>query len=101
MPRSWSKKDERQYDEIKKSARSRGKSEDRAEQIAARTVNKRRREEGRTESRTSRGTGNPNTRLDDRSKESLYNRAQELEIRGRSSMRKDELVRAIRSAEGS
>jgi hypothetical protein len=48
MPKTWSKKDERQYKHIKKSAKSRGESEDRSEEIAARTVNKKRRKEGRT-----------------------------------------------------
>lgn len=39
----WSNKDERQYKHIKKSVKQRGKSEDTAEEIAARTVNKQRR----------------------------------------------------------
>ena len=41
MPRSWSKKDERQYQHVKWSERKRGRGESRAEEIAARTVNKR------------------------------------------------------------
>jgi hypothetical protein len=48
MPKAWSEKDERQYEKVKQSAKDSGKSTDRAEQIAARTVNKRRRVEGRT-----------------------------------------------------
>jgi len=49
MPqKSWSKKDERQYEHVKESYKDRGKSEDTAEEIAARTVNKERKEEGRT-----------------------------------------------------
>ena len=48
MPRAWSNKDERQYEYIKESYEERGKSEDTAEEIAARTVNKQRSEEGRT-----------------------------------------------------
>jgi hypothetical protein len=48
MPKSWSEKDERQYEHIKDSYEDRGKSEDTAEEIAARTVNKERKEEGRT-----------------------------------------------------
>ncbi len=47
MPKNWSEKDERQYEHIKQSELERGESEDRAEEIAARTVNKQRREEGR------------------------------------------------------
>lgn len=99
MPQdAWSEKDERQYEHIKESARERGKSEERAEEIAARTVNKERREEGRTESgkKTTSGTGNPTRSLEDRSKDELYNRARELDVEGRSDMTKDELVKAIR-----
>ena len=60
MPqRAWSPKDERKYEHIKESARERGASEDRAQEIAARTVNKGRREEGRTPNRSTQGTGNP------------------------------------------
>jgi hypothetical protein len=50
MPESWSKKDERQYEHIKDSYESRGRSESKAEELAARTVNKERKEEGRTKS---------------------------------------------------
>lgn len=99
MPRdAWSDKDERQYEHIKESAIERGKSQERAEEIAARTVNKQRREEGRTENVTTSGTGNPSTRLEKRTVEELLNRAAELDIDGRSGMDKDELVEAIREA---
>lgn len=99
MP-SWTEKDERQYEHVKDSARDRGRSPERAEEIAARTVNKQRREEGRTpDSRTS-GTGNPNSSLEDRTRDELYNRARELEIKGRGDMTKAELVNAIRAANG-
>lgn len=100
MPRkAWSNKDERQYEHIKESAKKRGRSTKRAKEIAARTVNKQRREEGRTKSkrRSTQGTGNPNTSLEDRSRQELYNRAKKLSIAGRSKMNKAELVRAIRS----
>ena len=96
MPGAWSNKDERQYDHIVESAKDRGKSQDRAEEIAARTVNRQRREEGRTPNESTQGTGNPNARLENRTKEELYNRAKELDISGRSSMTKDELIGAIR-----
>ena len=95
MPAKWSNKDERQYKHIKQSAKAEGKSSKRATEIAARTVNKRRRVEGRVESKTSRATGNPNTGLASRTKVELYNRARLLKISGRSSMSKDELVKAI------
>ena len=96
MPRAWSAKDERMYEHIKESARERGRSMERAKEIAARTVNKERREEGRTPSRRTQGTGNPTTRLESRTRDELYNIAKEHDIRGRSGMRKDELVQAIR-----
>lgn len=95
MP-SWSNKDERQYEHVKESSRERGVSEDRAEEIAARTVNKHRREEGRTPNRRTEGTGNPNREYEGRSRDELYNIAKERNIRGRSNMTKDELIRALR-----
>lgn len=101
MPqKAWSNKDERQYEHIKESAQERGKSKSRAKEIAARTVNKERREEGRTKSgkRSTSGTGNPTHSLEDRSKQELYNRAKELDVEGRSKMDKGELVKAIRKA---
>ncbi len=92
----WTAKDERQFEHIKDSAEDRGTSEDRAEEIAARTVNKRRRTEGRTPNRRTQGTGNPNRSLEERSVDELRNQARELGIRGRTRMRKAELVKAIR-----
>ncbi|MEX2581976.1 MAG: Rho termination factor N-terminal domain-containing protein [Gemmatimonadota bacterium] len=96
MPRAWSNKDERQYEHVKEGELDRGAPKDRAKEIAARTVNKQRREEGRTPNRTTQGTGNPNRSLDDRTKDELYNRAKQLDIQGRSKMNKDDLVAAIR-----
>lgn len=97
MPQGkWSNKDERQYEHIKESAQERGRSESRAKEIAARTVNKQRRQEGRTPNKTTQGTGNPNSSLEDRKVDELRNRARELDIEGRSSMKKSELIAAIR-----
>ena len=96
MPEAWSDKDERMYEHVKESELDQGKSKDRAKEIAARTVNKQRREEGRTPNETTQGTGNPNTGLESRTRDELYNRAKELDIEGRSDMTKDELVEAIR-----
>ena len=96
MPSSWSNKDERQYEHIKESSRERGVPEKRAEEIAARTVNKERRKEGRTPNKTTQGTGNPNRALQDRTAAELRNLASDLKIPGRSKMKKDELVKAIR-----
>jgi hypothetical protein len=98
MPeKSWSDKDERQYEHVQRSEKQRGRSKSRAKEIAARTVNQQRRREGRTERKTTSGTGNPNTSLEERSKDQLLNRAKEMNIKGRSRMNKDELIEAIRS----
>jgi plasmid stabilization system protein ParE len=96
MPTAWSDKDERQYEHIKESTMERGTSEPKAEEIAARTVNKRRRVEGRTGNRRTRGTGNPNLNLEDRTRDEVYNLAKELNVKGRGDMTKAELVEAIR-----
>ncbi|MCA9738002.1 MAG: Rho termination factor N-terminal domain-containing protein [Gemmatimonadetes bacterium] len=97
MPQGkWSNKDERKYEHIKESAQERGRSESRAKEIAARTVNKQRRQQGRTPNQTTQGTGNPNSSLEDRTVDELRNRARELDIEGRSSMKKSELIAAIR-----
>ena len=98
MPRrAWSNKDERMYEHIKESSRKDGASKRRATEIAARTVNKHRREEGRTSNRRTQGTGNPNLSLENRTRDELYNLAQDRGIKGASRMRKDDLVRALRS----
>ena len=99
MPKSWSNKDERKYEHIKKGYLDEGMTEDKAEEIAARTVNKDRRLEGRTPNERTQGTGNPRTRLDTRTKAELENRAAELGIDGAAGMSKDDLVEAIREKE--
>jgi hypothetical protein len=96
MPKAWSNKDDRQFDHVKKSEKKRGRSDEDAEKIAARTVNKQRRKEGRTPNATTQGTGNPHSDLEQRTKDELYNRAKELGIAGRGDMTKQQLVDAIR-----
>ena len=101
-------KRERQYEHVKESERKRGVSEPRAEEIAARTVNKERARAGesRTRSRTSvddissgrRGglrSGRPGPR--GRTREQLYQEARRLGIAGRSRMNKAQLLRAVDS----
>jgi hypothetical protein len=106
MPRpEWSAKRERQYEHIKDGLRDRGETEDTAEEIAARTVNKERARAGETEtaSRTSvddissgrRGGLRSHRGPGGRTKEQLYNEARERGVRGRSKMSKAQLERAV------
>lgn len=96
MPSAWSKKDEEMYDHVRESELDRGMDPARAEEIAARTVNKHRREEGRTPNKRTQGTGNPNRGYEARTRDELYNIAKEKDIPGRSGMSKQELIEAIR-----
>jgi hypothetical protein len=106
MPQqAWSAKRERQYKHIKDSARERGASEDRAEEIAARTVNKERAQHGeaRTSSRLSRtdipapkrGGQRSHSGANGPTRNQLYEQAKRKNIRGRSKMTKAELQRAV------
>jgi hypothetical protein len=92
----------RQYEHIKDSAKSRGASTDRAEEIAARTVNKERARSGesRTRSRSSTSGPSPSRRGGQRSgssptRDELYEQARQLGIDGRSKMNKQQLARAV------
>jgi hypothetical protein len=98
----------RQYEHVKQSERRQGASESRAEEIAARTVNKERARSGeaRTRSRSStddissgrRGglhSGKPGPR--GRTREQLYEEARKLGVDGRSRMSKAQLQRAVES----
>jgi hypothetical protein len=96
----------RQYEHIKESTRERGASESRAEEIAARTVNKERARSGesRSRSRTSTqdmssgrrgGRRSGTSRPKGRTRDQLYNEAKKLGIEGRSNMNKAQLQRAV------
>ena len=95
MPAKWSNKDERQYEHIKESSQERGVSTKRAKEIAARTVNKHRRTEGRTPNKRTQGTGNPNRPLAERTRDELYNMARDKGIAHRSQMSKPQLIKAL------
>lgn len=105
MPSGSSPKRERQYQHVKQSAKKRGAGEKRAEEIAARTVNKQRARSGesRTASRQSlsdmpsgrranqrRGTGGAGQTFDQ-----LYAEARRRNIKGRSTMNKQQLEKAL------
>jgi hypothetical protein len=98
----------RQYEHIKESLRDRGESVDRAEEIAARTVNKERARHGEAErsSRLSREDISSGRRGGIRShrksprgptRDQLYEEARNRNVKGRSKMTKAELERALRS----
>lgn len=104
----WGPKSNRQYEEIKNSQLERGASTDRAEEIAARTVNKNRARSGTAEqaSAVSRTGESPQQRGGRRSgrgygpsggptKAQLYNEARQRNIHGRSTMTKKQLSNAL------
>lgn len=106
MPQQgWSKKRERQYEHIKAGLQERGRDEDKAEEIAARTVNKERARHGeaRQASRAStddisssrRGGLRSHRGPGGRTKAQLYEEAKKKKVKGRSSMTKAQLERAV------
>jgi hypothetical protein len=105
MPRSWSSKRERQYEHIKGGLKKRGASEKRAEEVAARTVNKERARSGeaKTSSRLSRTDISSGRRgglrshrgSTGRTVEQLREEARDRNIKGRSRMNKRQLVAAL------
>jgi plasmid stabilization system protein ParE len=106
MPQpAWSKKRERQYKHIKDGLRERGEPEAKAEEIAARTVNKERARAGEAQessrlsksdiSSSRRGGLRSHKGPGGRTKAQLYNEARAKGIKGRSRMTKTELARAV------
>ncbi len=107
MPQqAWTKKRERQYEHVKEGVLERGESEDTAEEIAARTVNKERARHGeaRQSSRTStkdissgrRGGLRSHKGAGGRTRDQLYAEAKDKGIEGRSKMNKAQLERALK-----
>src|SRR5881275_1005639 len=106
MPqRAWNSKRERQYEHIKEGLEERGRSEDVAEEIAARTVNKERARSGEAKqrSRTSvndissgrRGGLRSHRGAGGRTRDQLYAEAKRKGIEGRSKMNKAQLEKAV------
>ncbi|NUR61774.1 MAG: plasmid stabilization protein [Catenulispora sp.] len=106
MPRGqWSTKRERQYKHIKDSAMDRGESEDTAEEIAARTVNKERARHGEAKESSKlsrkdmssgrRGGLRSHKGAGGRTFDQLYAEAKDRNIKGRSKMTKSELLKAL------
>ena len=104
-PQAWSDKRERQYRKIKKSQKESGRSETRAEEIAARTVNKERARAGeakesspeshRGKSSSQRGGKRSHSGPGGRTKDQLYAEAKRKGVQGRSTMNKAQLKRAV------
>lgn len=108
MPqRAWSNKRERQYEHIKEGLLDRGTGEDKAEEIASRTVNKERARHGETKeaSRTSvtdissgrRGGLRSHRGSGGRTYDQLRNEARQRGIKGRSRMNKEQLLNVLSS----
>jgi hypothetical protein len=105
MPKAWSAKRERQYEHIKEGLEERGRPEEVAEEIAARTVNKERARSGEaaTASRSStddissgrRGGLRSHRGSGGRTRDQLYAEAKRRNIEGRSKMNKAQLERAL------
>jgi plasmid stabilization system protein ParE len=106
MPQqAWSAKRERQYEHIKSGLKQRGDSEELAEEIAARTVNKERARHGesKTQSPSStkdissgrRGGLRSHRGAGGRTRDQLYQEAKRMRIAGRSTMTKAQLERAV------
>lgn len=105
MPAGSSKKRERQYQHIKAGLKKSGRSENTAEEIAARTVNKERARSGEVKesSRSSthdisssrRGGLRSHSGAQGRTKDQLYNEAKQKNIKGRSKMTKAQLEKAV------
>jgi hypothetical protein len=96
----------RQYEHIKDSQLEQGKSEDRAEEIAARTVNKEKARAGESKTASKSSTNDMSSgrrggqrsgtnREKGRTREQLYSEAKQLNVDGRSKMNKDQLKRAV------
>jgi hypothetical protein len=111
MPqKAWSTKRERQYEHIKSGLKQSGRSEDTAEEIAARTVNKERARSGEAKERSRssvrdissgrRGGLRSHRGSGGRTKEQLYNEAKDLGIKGRSKMTKSQLLAAVNRKSG-
>ena len=105
MPRAWSAKRERQYEHIKDGLLDRGTSEKKAEEIAARTVNKERAQAGEAKessrlsredmSASRRGGLRSHSGAGGRTKAQLYDEARRMNVEGRSSMSKAQLEKAV------
>jgi hypothetical protein len=96
----------RQYEHVKQSEQESGASESRAEEIAARTVNKERARSGEARTSSSTSTGDISSgrrggmrsgtnRPKGRTYEQLYSEAKRMNVPGRSKMNKAQLQRAV------
>ena len=106
MPQqAWNKKQERQYQHVKESQKREGRSEGKAEEIAARTVNKERARAGQSKQRSRsstqdisaprRGGKRSGSGPGGRTRQQLYEEARRKGVEGRSKRNKAQLERAV------
>jgi hypothetical protein len=106
MPQeAWNKKRERQYEHVKEGLTERGRDDDTASEIAARTVNKERARSGEAKQKSKistkdisssrRGGLRSHSGSGGRTKAQLYEEAKRKNVEGRSAMNKAELERAV------
>lgn len=106
MPQqAWNRKQERQYQHVKASQKQEGRPEGLAEEIAARTVNKERARAGQSRQRSraslddlsapQRGGKRSGSGPGGRTKQQLYEEAKRRGVKGRSSMSKAQLEKAV------
>lgn len=106
MPAGSSRKRERQYEHVKESAENRGESDERAKEIAARTVNKERARSGESKTASTTSTRDPKSAsqrggershkgAQGRTKDQLYEEAKKKNVEGRSTMNKEQLRKAV------
>jgi|SRR5690625_2756497 len=106
MPQqAWNAKRERQYEHIKEGQEQEGRSEETAEEIAARTVNKQRARQGESDQKSStstkdisaprRGGKRSGSGPGGRTRDQLYADAKRQGVKGRSKMNKEQLEKAV------
>jgi hypothetical protein len=101
VPETWTAKEDRQYNSARNSFMPSSRGPSFASKVVDRPLSKQDNETGRVLDRRAAGTGNPRAPLEERSKDELYNLAEQHDVKGRSRMNKTQLITAIRRRNGS